>query len=61
MPFLPPNQQCQSTEGRSTEGNKYTTNIKKDMNKNIKRVMLSFSSAALIKNILLGLNKCRLK
>ena len=22
MPFLPPNQQCQSTEGNSTEGNK---------------------------------------
>jgi len=27
MPFLPPNQHCQSTEGKSTEGNKSHINV----------------------------------
>jgi len=29
MPFLPPNQQCQSTEGKSTEGKFFSKNDQK--------------------------------
>jgi len=32
MPFLPPNQQHQSTEGTSTEGKKHTQNAKPKQN-----------------------------
>jgi len=34
MPFLPPNQQCQSTEGKSTEGKKITQKLKTKTAKN---------------------------